>query len=153
MVLFIRNLIILVLALGFLGCESKKTYDIQSDPMLKDLDTRVKELEEDLNTLVTELKAVQKVLDDNSNDELDFELRNSLKKEIIEGEVHQKNINQWLSYLKIQRKQRFQSLYARKEQESLSDEAKKESEEYFLQKKLKPIEKPWLDRHRTAIEL
>ncbi len=136
-----------------MGCESKKTYDIASDPMLKDLDSRVKEFEEDLNTLKTELAAVEKILNDNSNDELDFELRNSLKKEVIEGEVYEKDINQWLAYLKIQRKQRYQSLYARKDKESLVEEAKRESEEYFIQKKLKPIEKPWLERYRTAIEL
>ena len=152
MVLFCRNLILLLLATFFLGCESKKLYDISGDPMLNDLNSRVTKIEEELKTLKDELKDVTKVLKENGDD-IDFELKNSLKKELIDGEVHEKNIVQWLSYLKIQRKQRHQSLYSRKDDPALVEQAKKESDEYFIQKKLKPIDKTWLKRYRTAIEL
>lgn len=152
MVFFCRNLILLLLATLFLGCESKKLYDISSDPMLNDLNTRITTIEEELATMKKELEDVDKLLKENGED-IDFELKNSLKKELIQGEVHEKDITQWLSYLKIQRKQRYKSLHDRKSSFSLVEEAKKESEEYFIQNKLKPIDKTWLKRYRTAIEM
>lgn len=152
MIFLYKNLILLLFITSFLGCESKKLYDIASDPMLVDLNTRITTMKEEMASLEKDLADVRKVLKENGED-IDFELKGSLKRELIEGEIHEKNITQWLSYLKIQRKQRHKSLVERKHLISLSESAKKESDEYFIQKDLKPIKKPWLKRYRTAIEL
>ena len=134
----------------FLGCESKKQYDISSDQVVSDLNTRIATMEEELKTLESELNEVRSVRDDKN---ISLELRTSIRKEIHEGDKHEKSLQQWIAYLKVQRKQRYASLVARKEQETLLDDAKREAAAYFLQKKLKPIQKPWLKRYRTAIEL
>ena len=152
MFILCRNLILFVLITSLLGCESKKLYDIPSDPMLVDLSERVSTIDGELAALKKDMEDIRKLLKENGDD-IDFELKGSLKKELLEGDVHEKNILQWVSYLKIQRKQRYSSLMSRKDQETLVDEAKKESDEYFLHKKLNPIKKPWLTRYRTAIEL
>lgn len=150
MYLFVRIVLILSFLGVFAGCEGKKTYDIDSDKAVLDLSSRIQSLEEDLNTLNTEIVEVKAVLKDK---DIDTELRKSIKKEILEGEKHKKDINQWVSYLKIQRRQRYNSLLGRKGEESLIKEAEDEVKAYFLQKKLKPIDKRWKNRYRTAIEL
>ena len=136
--------------ISFLGCESKKRYDINSDKMIGDLNTRISSLEEDLKNLTGELEEVRGVLPD---PDIDTELRKSLRKEIHEGDKYIKEINQWIAYLKVQRKQRYASLSERKDQENLEEQAKKEIKAYFVTKDLKPIKRPWLNRYRTAIEL
>lgn len=134
----------------FLGCESKTSYNIDSDKAVEDLSTRITSLTEDLNTLTKELEEVKKVLEDK---DIDSELRASIRKEILEGERYERTINQWLAYLKVQRKQRYNSLLARKGQKNLKEQAEQEVKAYFMQKKLKPIDRPWKERYRTAIEL
>ena len=150
MYLIVRFLLILAISSLFIGCEGKKSYDIGSDKAVSDMSTRIKSLEEDLSSLTTELGEVRAVLVDQ---DLDAELRKSIKKEILEGEKYKKEITQWLSYIKIQRKRRYNSLLSRKDQESLIKDAEIEVSTYFLQKKMKPIEKRWRNRYRTAIEL
>ena len=76
--------------ISFLGCESKKSYNISSDPMLTDLVSRITTMETELTSLRKELGEVRKVLK-TDEDEIDFELRNSLKKELLEGDVHEKS--------------------------------------------------------------
>ncbi len=145
-----QNLIILAFISVFLGCESKNSYDISSDKAVNDLSIRIASLTEDLNTLKTELEEVKKVLDD---PDIDAQLRGSIRKEIHQGEKYEKEIEQWISYLKIKRKKRYNSLVDRKGQENLKSQAEKEVEAYFVDKKLNPIKKDWKDRYRTAIEL
>ena len=149
--LFLRKLLIIVATfILFLGCESKESYDIDSDKAIGDMSIRIKSLEEDLNTLTTELKEVKAVLNDK---DIDIELRKSIRKEVHEGENHEKVRHRSDAYLKVQRKQRYKSLLNRKMDKSLKSKAEKEVADYFQQKKLKPIKKPWLKRYRTAIEL
>lgn len=133
-----------------MGCESKSLYDIGSDKAISDMNSRIKSFEEDLNTLKGDLEKVREVLKDQ---DIDVELRKSLKKEIHEAEKYEKEIHQWLSYVKVQRKQRYNSLLRRKNSKTLSAEAEKEVKAYFMQKKLKPIKKGWKTRYKTAIEM
>ena len=147
---FLLNLIIFAFALSFLGCESKNSYNINSDKAVLDMNTRITELEDDLNTLTTELKDVRKVLED---PDIDTQLRASIRREIHEGEVHEKALVQWIDFLKIRRKKRYNSLVDRKNQENLKEQAEKEVKAYFVEKKLKPIDKKWKKRYKTAIEL
>lgn len=151
MTYFLRNLLIFVLVTTFLGCESKNSYNINSDKAIADMSVRIEELNSDLNTLKEELAAVKKVLDDK---DIDTDLRNSIRTEIHEGEKHRRDIEQWLAYLKIQRKERYQSLLDRQKNKTLDvDQVNKEVKAYFLHKKLKPIDKKWKNRYKTAIEL
>ena len=150
MMFLLRNLFILLLITFFFGCESKNSYDIKSDKIIEDLNSRIKVLQEDLDSLTSELKDVKLVLKD---PDIDTSLRQSIRKEIHEGEKYKKDILQWLSFLKVRRKRRYNSLLARKNSASLKDEATKEVRAYFVNKKLKPIARPWLERYRTAIEL
>lgn len=145
-----RNLIILLLATTLFGCESKITYDISSDKAVEDMNKRIASLQEDLTTLDSELQQVKGVLND---PDIDGELRDSIKKEIHQGEKYKKEINQWLAFLKIRRKKRYNSLVDRKNNENLKKQAEKEVEAYFVDKKLNPLARPWLNRYRTAIEL
>ncbi len=145
-----RNLSILLLTILFLGCESKKSYDISGDKAIEDMTTRITSLQEDLTTLNDELDSVKKVLDD---PDIDSELRASIRREVHEGDKHVKDLEQWIAFLKVRRKQRHKSLVDRKGQENLKELAEKEVEAYFLEKKLKPIPKKWQDLYRTAIEL
>lgn len=148
---FLRlNLLFLLLTLCFLGCESKKTYDISSDKAVADMNTQLADLESDLKELNADLDEVRKVLNDT---DIDAELRESVRKEIHEGDRHIKDIEQWIDYIKIRRKKRYNSLVDRKDMENLTEIAEKEVEAYFMEQKLKPIEKKWKDRYRTAIEL
>ncbi len=133
-----------------LSCESKSSYDIESDKMITDLNLEIKSLDDEYRTLVGELEKVSTVLNDQ---DIDTEIRKSIKKELLEGEDYKKQIDQWLSYLKMKRKIRHKSLIDRKNQKNLSEQAKEEIEAYFIQKKAKPIDRPWLKRYRTAIEL
>lgn len=114
------------------------------------MNKRITSLSEELTTLTDELEQVKKVLND---PDIDAELRGSIRKEIHQGEKFKKEIDQWISFLKVRRKQRYNSLVDRKGQENLKEEAEKEVKAYFTEKKLKPIPKKWRDRHRTAIEL
>ena len=147
---FLYNLLILALVMGFLGCESKNSYDIQSDQAVADLSTRIKSLEEDLNGLTEELAQVRKVLDD---PDIDAELRGSIRKEIHEGDKHLHEIEQWIAFLKIRRKKRYNSLVDRQNSPKLKEQAEKEVKDYFMDKKLNPIQRGWKNRYRTAIEL
>jgi hypothetical protein len=149
--LFILRFVILYLFLSLsLGCTGDNSYNIGKDAVIADLNSRIGELNEELTTLTSELDQVRVVLDDK---EIDIELKKSVRKEILEGERHILDIEQWIAYLKVQRKQRYQSLKAREGQKGLSEQAKAETTEYFAQKKLKPIKKAWLERYRTAVEL
>ena len=150
MVFFLRNLLILALITLFFGCESKNRYDINSDKAIEDMNTRVKSLQSDLDILNGELKDVKKVLED---PDIDPEVRASIRKEVHQGERFAKEIDQWISFLKVRRKQRYKSLYDRKGQKNLREQAEREIKAYFTEKKLKPIKRPWLERYRTAIEL
>ena len=118
--------------------------------MISDLSVLIKEFEDDRKKLEQENTEVQNVLED---EDLDTELRESLKKEIHEGQRYMRSIDQWVAYLKVKRKNRCASLYKRKDQESLIGEAKAEVRAYKTQKRLKPIKTPWRNRYRTAIEL
>lgn len=132
-----------------LGCNSKKSYNIGADKVIADLTTRIASLDEDLQALNNDLEDVKKALKDK---DIDTELRKSLRKEKHEADKHAKDINQWIAYMKIQRKQRYKSLIERKSDENFAERAKKEVKEYFVQKDLKPIPKKWKNRYRTAIE-
>ncbi len=138
----------LIILLG--ACEPKGSYNIKSDEMIADLNKEIISLESDFKTLVDELEKVEVVLVDK---DIDTEIRKSIKKEILEGEEYKKQIDQILSYLKLQRKSRHKSLMDRKKSPHLTTDAKEEVEAYFLQKKIKPLQRPWLERYRTAIEL
>jgi len=118
--------------------------------MIVDLNTRIGQLQEDLNTLSSELEQVRVVLKDN---DIEVELRKSIRKEVLEGERYQREIEQWISYLKVQRKERYKSLHERKDQEELKKQALEEVARYNTQKELKPIKMPWKNRYKTAIEL
>lgn len=150
MLLFLRTTLILLLALSFYGCESKNSYNINSDRAIEDMNKRIKSLNEDLGTLKTELKEVKMVLED---PDIDPELRASIRKEVHQGEKYAKEIDQWINFLKVRRKQRYKSLYERKKNKDLKEQAEKEIKAYFVEKELKPIKRPWLKRYRTAIEL
>jgi hypothetical protein len=143
-------LFLLVFSGAFLGCESKNSYDIGSDKAVEDMSLRISSLDSDLKVLKEELAEIKKVLKD---PDIDAELRSSVRKEIHEGEKHVKDIQQWISYLKVRRKKRYNSLVDRKGQPNLKEEAQKEVEAYFMDKKLNPIKRKWKDRYRTAIEL
>lgn len=133
----------------FLGCESKKLYDVGSDPAIADLNADIAALEADLQKLTGELEPVKTAI---SNMDIAMEFRTALRRELHEGERYEKEIAQWIDLLKIQRKTRHNSLIARKNQESLVAEAEIEVKAYFLNKQLKPIKKPWEKRYRTAVE-
>ena len=133
-----------------MGCESKNSYDIGSDKAVEDLSIRIKSLDEDLGILKEEIDQVKKVLED---PDIDAQLRASIRREIHEGEKHQKKLRQWIDFLKIRRKKRYNSLVDRKGQDGLREQAEREVEEYFQDKKLNPIKKEWKNRYRTAIEL
>jgi predicted nucleic acid-binding Zn-ribbon protein len=133
-----------------LGCESKKSYDIYNDKAVEDMTTQITELNEDLTKLSEEISKIEKVLDD---PDLDTQLRANIRKEVLEGNKHIKDIEQWIAYLKIRRKKRYNSLVDRKGQDNLAEEAEAEVKAYFLEKELKPIPKKWRERFRTAIEL
>ncbi len=150
MLLFSRNPLILLLCIFLFGCESKKTYDIDSDKVVADLSERINSLQEDLTTLNKELEEVKVVLKDK---DIDTVLRKNIRKEIHEGKKYQKLIQQHIDYLKIRRKKRYQSLLDRKKSPELIEQAEQETKAYFMNKKLKPIERPWKDRYKTAIEL
>lgn len=139
--------LILLLITILLGCESKKTYDIDGDLAIKDLNERISTLQNDLNTLTTDLAKVRESMKDM---DVAVEFRTSLRKELHEGEKHMEDISQWIDLLKIQRKQRHKSLIERKNQPDLIEVAQKEVEAYFIQTKLKPIKRPWENRYRTA---
>ncbi len=145
-----QNLIIFVFISTFLGCESKNSYDIGSDRAVEDLGIRITSLTEDLTTLKSELADVRKVLDD---PDIDAQLRASIRREIHQGEKFVKEIEQWVAFLKIRRKKRYNSLVDRKGSTTLKEEAEKEVEAYFVDKKLNPIHREWKERYRTAIEL
>lgn len=135
---------------AFAACKSDKPYDINNDIVIVTLNGELTVLEEDLKALDTDLVAVRKVIDD---PELSAELRASLRKELLEGDEHQKHIEQWIAYFKVQRKQRHQSLMDRKALPDLEKIATEEAEGFLSQLKQKPLKRPWLDRYRTAIEL
>ncbi len=118
--------------------------------MIVDLNTRIGQLQEDLTTLTSEIDQVRVVLNDN---DIAVELKKSIRKEILEGERYQREIEQWISYLKVQRKQRYASLHERKDQNNLKEQALAEVGRYNMQKELKPIKTPWKNRYKTAIEL
>ncbi len=150
MVLFLRKPLILLLLLLFLGCESKKNYDIGSDKMISDLNIRISSLQEDMTALTNDLDQVKVVLDDK---DIDAELRKNIKREVLEGDLHKKKLQQHIDFLKIKRKKRYRSLYERKSSNTLKEEAEKEIKAYFVDKELNPIKKTWNDRFRTAVEL
>ena len=150
MLVFFRNLIIFALIFSFFGCESKNSYDINSDEAISDMNVRIVSLEEDLKNITEDLDKVRKVLKD---PDIDPDLRASIRKEVHQGETFMKEIDQWISFLKVRRKQRYKSLHDRRKSEKLAEQAKREVDAYFMEKKLKPIKRPWLDRYRTAIEL
>jgi regulatory protein YycI of two-component signal transduction system YycFG len=147
----IVKLPLFMLLLSLLGsCTPKDRYDIDNDKIISDLNSQIKTLEEDLNTLNNELDQVKVVLNDK---DIDADLRASIRKEIHEGDKYVKEIDQWLSYFKVQRKQRYKSLYLRKDSSDLIKEAEVEAEAFFINKKLKPLVPTWKERYRTAIEL
>ena len=145
-----RNLFILYLVLFSWGCESKKAYDIASDKAIADMSSRIASLEQDFNELSADLEKVKKVL---NKPGLKTDIRAGVRREIHEGERYKKEIDQWISYLKIRRKKRHRSLFKRKDQENLEEVAQKEVRAYFMEKKLKPIPRNWNDRYRVVIEL
>lgn len=118
--------------------------------MIVDLNSRISQLQEDLNTLTSEIDQVRVVLKDN---DIEVELKKSIRKEILQGERYQREIDQWISYLKVQRKQRYKSLNERSNEKDLNEQALEEIKRYNMQKELKPIQKPWKNRYKTAIEL
>ena len=130
------------------------SYNVASDPMIVDLSKDIKDLDETKKKLDEELAKVSAVLKDFDAD-LDTEMRASVQREIHEGEEAQKKLSQELDYLIVKRKQRYNSLRIRKEHKvaDLKTAAKKEADEYFLQKKLKPMQKPWEKRYRAALDI
>jgi hypothetical protein len=114
------------------------------------MSTQITSLNEDLTKLKEELEQVKEVLND---PDIDAALRESIRKEIHQGEKFKKEIQQWIDLLKIRRMKRYNSLIDRKGQKGLKEQANKEVEEYFIDKKLNPIKRAWKDRYRTAIEL
>lgn len=150
MLFYLRLSLFLLFFSLSVGCSGKSSYNIQSDAMIVDLNTRIGQLQEDLTTLTSEIDQVRVVLNDN---DIAVELKKSIRKEILEGERYQREIEQWISYLKVQRKQRYASLHERKDQNNLKEQALAEVGRYNMQKELKPIKTPWKNRYKTAIEL
>ena len=137
------------------GCKANISYNISSDPIILDLGQRIEELRQDQLLLEKELKDIHKALNSKEGPPLSVEVIASLHKEILESEVYKKSIHQWTNYLKIQRKKRYHSLRERKRRgvASLSQLAEKESQTYFMEKKLKPIPKTWKQKYRTVLGL
>lgn len=150
MVFFVRILSFFVIFLGLLGCESKSGYSISSDASIVDLGKRIASLEEDQRELEMDVEKVKKNYDD---PDIKPELRANIRKELHEAEYFLKKIDQWISFLKIRRKFRYESLYKRRQLSNLRELAAKENEAYFVDKKFKPIKRIWRDRYKTAIEL
>lgn len=150
MYFYSRIVLFLIFSLVFFGCESKIPFNPDKDEVILDMNQRIELLKSDLTSLQGDLTEVEKVLND---PDIDSDLRNSIRKEIHEGRRYEKQIEQWIAYLKVRQNKRYKSLKLREGQADLKNQVKKEVKEYEIDKKLNPIERPWLDRYRTAIEL
>ena len=126
-------------------------YNINNDPILEDLAKEVKELEEARNKLIEETKKIE---DGIADPEIDQELKESMRSEVFEA-VHWKNkMFELIAYRKVRLRQRQELVDRRKaSKEPYKEQAQKEVDEYFLNKKLHPMNKGWNDRFRAAIDL
>ena len=141
----------MLLIFSFLGCESKGPYKIEEDKMILDLSKEVQFLEGELKKMKEDMEKAEKV---GKEPDLDTELRESIQRELFEAYHWENKIFEQMAYFKLKMKRRKKSLIDRKNRGvDLHKVATKEVEEYFLHKKLYPLQKGWENRHKAAIDL
>ena len=154
MIFILRITYLLATFLLLIGCQRLGLSDkisLENDAILIDIQEEITFLSDETKTMLEEAGKIKTFL---AQPDMDPEIERSMEKELLEAGNWQKKIFELIAIRKIKQNKRIKLLNTRNsDQVDYSGVITQEEFDYFTNKKIKPMKKPWENRYRTAVDL